>query len=109
FRGSPAHAHARFDVNVVPVEANARQLPVAATIRGHYAIDTLALELSQLSATARSLKLEASGAMARRNRLRVALTVGNLRDLDPLLAGLTPSNRLPEGVTGRATFTGNLT
>src|SRR5205814_4959392 len=35
--------------------------------------------------------------------------VGNLRDLDPLLAGLTPSNRLPEGVTGRATFTGNLT
>jgi translocation and assembly module TamB len=109
FRGSPAHAHARFDVQVTPVEASARQLPVNATIRGSYAIDTLALELTHLNATARSLALEASGTMARNNDLRVALRVGNLRDLDSLLAELSPSSRLPEGVTGRATFTGNLT
>jgi translocation and assembly module TamB len=109
FRGSPAHTHARFDVNVTPVEATPQQLPVSATIRGAYAIDTLALELTQLSATARSLKLETSGTMARNNSLRVALTVGDLRDLNSLLAALSPSHRLPDGVTGRATFTGNLT
>jgi translocation and assembly module TamB len=109
FRGSPAHTHARVDVIVTPVEATPQQLPVSATIRGAYAIDTLALELTQLSATARSLKLEASGAMARSNNLRVALTVGDLRDLNSLLAALSPSHRLPDGVTGRATFTGNLT
>ena len=76
FRGSPAHAHARVDVNVTPVEAAPQQLPVSATIRGAYAIDTLALELTQLSATARSLKLETSGTMARNYSLRLALTVG---------------------------------
>ena len=109
FRGSPAHTHARFDVNIMPVEAAPQQLPVSATIRGAYAIDTLALELTQLSATARSLKLETSGTMARNYSLRLALTVGNLRDLDSLLATLSPSHRLPDGVTGRGTFTGNLT
>jgi translocation and assembly module TamB len=109
FRGSPAHAHARFDVQVTPVQATARELPVSATIRGSYAIDTLALELAELNATARSLALEASGTMARNNNLRVALRVGNLRDLDSLLAELTPSNRLPDGVAGRATFIGSLT
>lgn len=109
FRGSPAHSHARFDVEVIPVPATAQQLPVSATIHGTYAIDTLALQLSQLSATARSLKLDASGTMARNNNMKVSLVVGDLRDLDPLLAALSPANRLPEGVTGRATFTGNLT
>jgi translocation and assembly module TamB len=109
FRGSPAHAHARFDVQVTPVQATARQLPVSATVRGSYAIDTLALELTELNATARSLALEASGTMARNNKMRVAFRVGNLGDLDSLLAELSPSSRLPEGVSGRATFTGNLT
>jgi translocation and assembly module TamB len=109
FRGSPAHAHARFDVQITPVQATAQQLPVSATIRGSYAIDTLALEITQLNATARSLALEASGTMARNNHLRAALRVGDLRDLDSLLAELSSSSRLPEGVTGRATFTGNLT
>ena len=109
FRGSPAHAHAHFEVKVSPVEANGQQLPVSAAIRGTYAIDTLALELAQLSATARSLKLEASGIVARKNNLRVALSVGNLRDLDALLAALSASGRLPEGVTGHGTLTGNLT
>ena len=109
FHGSPAHARARFDVNITPVAATPQQLPVSATIRGTYAIDTLALELAQLSATARSLKLEASGALARNNSMRVALQVGDLRDLNSLLAALSPSHRLPDEVTGRATFTGSLT
>ncbi|MBZ5567959.1 MAG: translocation/assembly module TamB domain-containing protein [Acidobacteriia bacterium] len=109
FRGSPAHSHARFGVQVTPVRATPQQLPVQATIRGSYAIDTLALDLVELNATARSLTLEASGTMARNNHLRVALKVGNLRDLDALLTSLRGATRLPEGLTGRATFTGALT
>ncbi len=107
FRGSPAHAHARLDVAIRPVLASAQQLPVSATIRGSYAIDTLALELTELNATARSLTLQASGTMAHNNNLRVALRVGDLNDLDSLLASLAAS-RLPQGIAGRATFTGTL-
>ena len=108
FRGSPAHSHARFDVQVTPVQATPQQLPVRATIRGSYAIDTLALDLVELNASARSLTLEASGTMARSNDVRVALKVGSLRDLDALLTSLSGATRLPEGVTGRATFAGTL-
>ncbi len=109
FRGSPAHLHAQFDVAVSPVQASPRELPVAATIRGSYAIDSLALQLDELNATARSLSLQASGTMARNNNLRLALRVGTLRDLDALLASLSASQRLPQGTTGRAMFEGNLT
>ncbi len=108
FRGSPAHAHAAFQVEVAPAPATPQQLPVRATIKGAYAIDTLALQLDELDAGARSLSLAASGRVARANNLRFVLTAGNLGDLDALLVPLTGAHRLPEGLTGRGRFQGTL-
>ncbi len=108
FRGSPAHSHVRIEVAVLPVPASQEELPVTATIRGAYAIDTLALELAELNASARSMKLQASGAVARNNNLKIALSVGDLRDLDSLIAPLSPGYRLSDTITGRGAFHGNV-
>ncbi|MGI9103333.1 MAG: translocation/assembly module TamB domain-containing protein [Terriglobales bacterium] len=105
---SPAYARAHFAVNVEPVAAASNQLPLRANIRGSYSIATLALQVDELNASARSVTLSASGAMARANNLRVALNAGDIRDITPVLASLSTS-RLIEGMTGRLTFRGTLT
>jgi len=110
WRGRPSRAVAAIALTAVPpASAAPDQLPVTADLQAVYSAASGAVRFLRLDLAAGSITLNASGAMAgRASNLQFALAVGNLRDLDMLLAPVVPWQQLPQQITGRGSFTGAL-
>ena len=110
WRGSPWRATTDIALTAVPpASAAPDQLPVTANVHATYSAPAGMVRLHRLEFAGRSVALNASGTMAdRTNHLEFALQVGNLRDLNMLLAPVSPSRQVPQEITGSGSFTGTL-
>ncbi len=109
WHGAPSHMRSQFVIQVAaPATADPDQLPVTAVARGTYITPAQQLEFQQLEISARSIQVKGTGTVARNSALTFTATVGDVRDISPLLTAWTPQQQLPPEFAGSGTFTGML-
>ncbi len=110
WKGKPSRAWAEFALDInSPPQVGASQMPISAVARGRYGFATETLELEELNLVARSLRLNATGQTGPAStELRVSANVGDLRDLDPVIAAMRIARPLPPQVSGKGTFGGTV-
>ena len=90
WRGSPAKANTRFDLDVVesPLVVPG-EIQLSAHLDATYSGSRRALEIATLSAESKATRLQASGDLGGgASNLRFAINTGNLHEIQPLLAQL---------------------
>ena len=109
WHGAPSHMRTQFAVQVSPpATAEADQLPVTALARGTYVTPAQQLDFQQLEISARSIQVKGTGTVARNSALTFSATVGDVRDISPVLTAWSPQRQLPPEFAGHGTFTGAL-
>lgn len=110
WRGSPANAVADLDLTVTPpANLSAGQLPVSAKLQGTLNLATQSLEIRSGTFRTRGLQLQTTGGMgSESNELKVQLRATSLSELEPLLAAMGTSTRIPVELKGEASFNGTL-
>lgn len=102
-------------ITEVKLESNApgnplpEQVPVTARLEAIYHSPTRVIDLNGLSLATRSIRLSAAGKLGSTSaQVDVAFNANDLRELQPILAALSPGTIVPAAVEGRVSFTGSV-